>query len=361
VKRILAATLLAVAAILFLAQAPPSPSSFTGTPGANKHNKLFQEVPLRFVTVGPDHLASFPTVKSACDFVATQNPTSPAAWKIKVYSGAASGIGSTGANYREEPFTVPPETSIEGDNYGQGNSPSTLATVPIVYLTHTSGAGITLQGGDTLFNLRIRWNATPTAAGRAVEVNGSGQGVAIANTVVDVIGGSNAFQMDGIVNTVGSLYLHNSGVTMSGNALGRALVNNAASGITVYGPTRFHGSSGCATLVENAHASGVLNLFSGVRLDSGCTVDIRQSSTGAVTVYPGVAYGPVSGTITNAVAHASSLMLGNGASVFSGAGAPEGAVTAPVGSLWLRTDCTLTTTCLCVKESGAGNTGWICK
>jgi len=44
----------------------------------------------------------------------------------------------------------------------------------------------------------------------------------------------------------------------------------------------------------------------------------------------------------------------------SGEGTPEGAVTAPVGSLWTRTDGGANTT-LYVKESGTGNTGWVAK
>ena len=43
-----------------------------------------------------------------------------------------------------------------------------------------------------------------------------------------------------------------------------------------------------------------------------------------------------------------------------GAGSPEGAVTASVGSLYTRTDGGAGTT-LYVKESGAGNTGWVAK
>ncbi len=43
-----------------------------------------------------------------------------------------------------------------------------------------------------------------------------------------------------------------------------------------------------------------------------------------------------------------------------GSGTPEGAVTAPVGSLYLRTDGGAGTT-LYVKESGTGNTGWAAK
>jgi hypothetical protein len=44
----------------------------------------------------------------------------------------------------------------------------------------------------------------------------------------------------------------------------------------------------------------------------------------------------------------------------SGAGSPEGAVTAPVGSMFTRTDGGANTT-LYIKESGTGNTGWIAK
>lgn len=43
-----------------------------------------------------------------------------------------------------------------------------------------------------------------------------------------------------------------------------------------------------------------------------------------------------------------------------GTGAPESVVTAPVGSLWIRTDGGTSTT-LYVKESGTGNTGWVAK
>ena len=46
--------------------------------------------------------------------------------------------------------------------------------------------------------------------------------------------------------------------------------------------------------------------------------------------------------------------------VISGPGAPEGAVTAGQGTLYLRTDGGASTT-LYVKESGSGNTGWVAK
>lgn len=56
------------------------------------------------------------------------------------------------------------------------------------------------------------------------------------------------------------------------------------------------------------------------------------------------------------------LLLGStsGPKLKSGTGTPEGAVTAPIGSLFLRTDGGAGTS-LYVKESGVGNTGWVGK
>jgi hypothetical protein len=53
------------------------------------------------------------------------------------------------------------------------------------------------------------------------------------------------------------------------------------------------------------------------------------------------------------------FMLGS-VKILSGANTPEGAVTAPVGSLFLRTNGGSGTT-FYVKESGTGNTGWVAK
>ena len=51
------------------------------------------------------------------------------------------------------------------------------------------------------------------------------------------------------------------------------------------------------------------------------------------------------------------FILPGGISWTSGAGSPEGVVTAPVGSLYSRSDGGLLTS-LYVKQSGTGNTGW---
>lgn len=59
--------------------------------------------------------------------------------------------------------------------------------------------------------------------------------------------------------------------------------------------------------------------------------------------------------------YSASFRPGSGAPIWtSGAGTPEGALAAPVGSLYTRTDGGAGTT-LYVKESGTGNTGWVAK
>lgn len=52
--------------------------------------------------------------------------------------------------------------------------------------------------------------------------------------------------------------------------------------------------------------------------------------------------------------------LNGGLTLKAGTGSPESVVTAPVGSVFLRTNGGANTT-LYVKESGTGNTGWIAK
>jgi hypothetical protein len=54
------------------------------------------------------------------------------------------------------------------------------------------------------------------------------------------------------------------------------------------------------------------------------------------------------------------ISLSSGSTVTSGAGSPEGVVTAPVGSLYTNTTGSTSTT-LYVKTSGSGNTGWTAK
>lgn len=91
---------------------------------------------------------------------------------------------------------------------------------------------------------------------------------------------------------------------------------------------------------------------------------VLQASSGATYTYTYVMNNVVSGGLGNASAiDASVTNVFNNSfspSFSSGSGSPEGIVTAPVGSIWTRTDGGASTT-LYVKQSGTGNTGWVAK
>lgn len=89
-----------------------------------------------------------------------------------------------------------------------------------------------------------------------------------------------------------------------------------------------------------------------------------QASSGAAYTYSYVMNNIVTGSLGNPSTIDPSVksVFGNSFSPMfaSGAGSPEGVVTAVVGSVWTRTDGGAGTT-LYVKQSGTGNTGWVAK
>lgn len=69
-----------------------------------------------------------------------------------------------------------------------------------------------------------------------------------------------------------------------------------------------------------------------------------------------------SGTIMLRFNQNGQVWLGNLAALLGhGSGSPEGAIAAPVGSIYLRTGDGGAGSTLYVKESGTGNTGWVAK
>jgi hypothetical protein len=64
--------------------------------------------------------------------------------------------------------------------------------------------------------------------------------------------------------------------------------------------------------------------------------------------------------VPNNPARFQSVTIGSSTVIKTGSGSPEGVVTAPIGSLYTRTDGSAGST-LYVKESGSGNTGWSAK
>lgn len=98
--------------------------------------------------------------------------------------------------------------------------------------------------------------------------------------------------------------------------------------------------------------------FSAITLTSPT---LSGSITGSPTwPSPGVIGGgtPSAGTFTTVTATGCVFVGGTSIKVCSGAGTPEAAVTAPVASLFLRSNGGTGTT-FYIKETGSGNTGWV--
>lgn len=98
-----------------------------------------------------------------------------------------------------------------------------------------------------------------------------------------------------------------------------------------------------------------------IQTPSPAGVTITVASQGSLTLrsvqsgwFP-IAFAAPLGTI-----YPSTIQLPGGPTITSGSGSPEGVVTAPIGSLYSRTNGGALTS-IYVKESGSGNTGWVAK
>lgn len=109
---------------------------------------------------------------------------------------------------------------------------------------------------------------------------------------------------------------------------------------------------------DPAALSSLVTLTAGIEdADSIAFIVGEIVSTGlTISDSASIIYSPATGPDTTVQAKLRTLDT----QVYTGAGTPESVVTAAIGALFLRTDGGASTT-LYVKESGAGNTGWVAK
>jgi hypothetical protein len=147
------------------------------------------------------------------------------------------------------------------------------------------------------------------------------------------------------------------------NALAARLSNDSDYAVFIGSKFRASDVSGNIQVGLSQSNAGQIELISGGRLDfaasatqANTTKDtgLRRNAAGVLEVYDGITGG------TYRDLRLRNLITATSVTWSSGAGSPEGVVTAAVGSLYTRTDGGAGTT-LYVKESGAGNTGWVAK
>jgi hypothetical protein len=223
-----------------------------------------------------------------------------------------------------------------------------------------------VQSGST-----VKVAVSNVTSGRTVDMN-----VGLVNTTTartNVLGSvTNSFQVEGTgSNTSSGQFIRNSAntgspslylgktrgttvnsntVVVSGDILGRIdflgadgtnLVRGASIYVTVDGTPGTNDMPGKLAFLTSA--DGTVSPVERLTIDNAGVVTVSSENLSFNTAGKGL------------------LFTGNSSVIWRcGAGTPEGAVTAPVGSLFTRTDGGLLST-LYVKESGTGNTGWVAK
>lgn len=162
--------------------------------------------------------------------------------------------------------------------------------------------------------------------------------------------------------TTGGILTDSAGLTYTGGASHQLDVGDGSLGATL----RVNGAAGQARDMRYLTNGSNRWLFrvsataeSGSDAGSDFQILPRADAGGAIdTAFQIVRAAGGAITLARPTIITSSLRVSNtAATITSGTGSPEGVVTAPVGSLFLRTDGGAGTT-LYIKESGAGNTGW---
>src|SRR5574338_147444 len=90
-------------------------------------------------------------------------------------------------------------------------------------------------------------------------------------------------------------------------------------------------------------------------MESGVATSLSMGANGRLVVNDGATNFQVA-----LVPNRKAIQLNNSVYVMTGTGSPEGVVSAPVGSLYLRSDVGANTS-MYLKESGVSNSGWVAK
>ena len=233
---------------------------------------------------------------------------------------------------------------VSGAGYFGGNVVSNSGSNPIfsAAISGTSIGSFSAFGADVYIGVDQNANGNiifrRNSATESMRITGSNGSVNITSTV------------SASAATTGALTIGN-GTAATNVAIGGGNIN-AGGTLTVGGQSNFG-----ADLVSTAAGTFRLTANSTNQVNIGN----NGANTSALVVIPsGSGTSLTLNGVTGATFAGAVSASGTTATWTSGTGSPESVKTAPVGSLYTRTDGGASTT-LYVKESGAGNTGWIAK
>jgi hypothetical protein len=242
-----------------------------------------------------------------------------------------------------------------------------------------TGGSITGSGTTPFLSVAGTWNTTGAAKGLVVNVTQTAAGNDSAYLSVQKAG-SPKFEYRNTVPTSALVYNQSHGLVLGADAAGEPFTIHKPSGFgglqVIVATSNFIFHEGYFDLLGNhlrfntgtrlyEDGSGIVGqrydanpqefrLYNTWSSSSNYEALALDWTSNVVAIKPIIGGG--GGTARPAEYHTTT----GGVRFMSGSGTPEGAVTAPVGSLYTRTDGGAGTT-LYVKESGTGNTGWVAK
>jgi hypothetical protein len=245
-----------------------------------------------------------------------------------------------------------------------------VATIPVDDPNGFPTSGSVEIGGDTVTYTAYsatagQWNLTGCSGGSGAK--SSGANVTLTKTaagiIIGAVGGDIAAQDDNSADTVviGKVGTSGEAGIKAGASNSVAMFRGANNEWWIDDDMLRVKRSGGATAIawqsdSDTFPRGELGTF-GWKIGSGTSatdLSIRRGSSTQVRIRD-------AGDTADRDLRLRALELGaSGPTISAGSGTPEGAVTAPVGSHFHRTDGGAGTS-FYVKESGSGNTGWVAK
>jgi hypothetical protein len=231
----------------------------------------------------------------------------------------------------------------DATSYIQGNLLLVGTTVPAGF-THTNGATEAILGTESRADIGGDGNYASSASGLMARVNKSGTGT--LNYAKGLLVYSPSVSGGGAVTT--AIGLDISTQKAAGVTTGYGIRQNGSSDLNYFG-----GLTGLGVLVPTARLQLAADTLAAGGILFGTDTNLYRSAADTLktddSILVGVRVDALSG-----FRHGDATKP----SWTTGTGTPEGVVTAPVGSLFSRTDGGANTA-LYRKETGTGNTGWV--
>ena len=367
-----------------------SPFSFFVSPGSYIVQLYGPHIStqLRTITVGSN--AATPATKILyVDKGRTDSyiPTGTPSFPFKTIADAVAQVATNGDNTLDQPYLI----DIIGPGwYNETIDLSAAGLVNLVFEGHSavrvgpdSGLALNCAGNPGLLSLTMNNLSLQPTSGNTIsltDVSNSGtflsDGLIFFNCLLTGSGtmvftncGGPAFYRSQITTPLGATFsglLSDADFFYSSWSPGGTLTLSNGSNLVTRGTALLVNvviGSGCGLFTRFSQVTGNITingtfqseadfLGSNITVNNGGAATSTSARAGMVTVNAGGTYTP-----TNLV-EAGQFTLPNNQVILVGSGAP--AVAAPVGSLYLRTDGSTSTT-LYVKESGTGTSGWVAK